>query len=477
MSIQFAGSKSLDDRRRRRLVVNADDSGADGTVAEEGLFASGVASELVASSAAAPWVPVYEWRIWTYAALIGLLLSGASVALAMPTSFRPELAPLTGHLLAGERPVLAVLIQTTFCFLAAQLAILIGWYRAQCKLDFRGYYRVWPWAAIAFAFAAACSATNAHGFTGQIVDSTGLLPWRGRVISWLLPTCLAALPLVVLLDRDVRRSRSSLYTLRVAWGLSLVSAWMELLAADLHIFPWIARARVILPMFVSATLFVGLWLHARVVAYICPDPPDAAEVSALSQLLAGWRWMTARLTWRRTAAAPTDADAESKPKRARRKAASDEEDAAAPKRKRKAPAKRTSKPRTRIKAAEEEIEDEEQSAEFEEPADSDGDDSMAEDESNQWEEEPTPTPPVTRSNRDSAPPSQPPSSASKKPANSGWDEPARASAESDDDDEDSEDAILRRDTGMTAEQMKGLSKRQKRELRRQSRDQQRNHRR
>ena len=490
MSIQFAGSKSQDDRRRRRLVVNADDP-ADDSVSE-GTSGTGVASELVASSAAAPWVPVYEWRIWTYAALIGLLVSGAAFALTQPHAFRPELAPLTQHLLQGDRPVLAVLIQTIFCALAAQLAILIGWYRAQCKLDFRGHYRVWTWASIFFSMAALCSATGTHLLLGQMTHQAGLLPWRGETVSWMLPACVAALLVVVRLDRDVRRSRCSLYTLRVGWLLGIAAACLELYASELQAYPWAGPTRVILPMFVTATVFVGLWLHARVVAYICPDPPDPEERTAWSQLLSAWTWVASRVVWRRKSVEPA-AD-EVKPKRSRKKATTEDEDEeATPKRKRRAPAKRATKPRPRkvAEVEEEEVEEEQEASYTDEASDSDSEsDNYTESESNEWEEqetepdpEPTPPPRGRDSNSSRGPQSNQqhygsaaPQYSSSKKQNSDWEEPEPDSSESDES-EDSEDAMLRRDTGMTAEQMKGLSKRQKRELRKQSRDQQRNQRR
>ena len=485
MSIQFAGSKSQDDRRRRRLVVNADDYGADETGGEENLSAPGVASELVASAAAGPWVPVYEFRLWTYAAIMYLVLSAAAFALAMPTSFRPELGPLTKHFLEGDRPVLAVLIQTLFCFLSAQLAVLIGWYRAQCKLDFAGRYRVWPWAATTFAIAAFCSCTNAHHLLGRIIEASHLLTWRANVVAWLLPACIAALPLVLLIDRDVRRSQSCLWTLRIAWMLGLTSTCLEIFAPDLMSYPWILRARVILPLFVIATVFVGLWLHARTVAYICPDPPDAAEGTALSQLIAGWRWIAARLVIRRkTVPAPV----EEKPKRGRRKAAADEEeDSSTPKRKRKAPARKTPTRRTRAKAAEvEEEAEEEESLDTEETSGSEdsyeseqadveqGDSESAESEWEQEEEAP-PAPPA-RSNSQTNAASRKNASQQPAPQQQSWNESDEESAGSEDDDEDSEGASYRRDDGAGADPLKGLSKRQKRELRRQSKEQQRNQR-
>jgi len=480
MSIQFAGSKSLDDRRRRRLLVNSDDAGADGTTAGEGPR-GGVASELVASAAAAPWVPVFEWRLWTYAALIGLGITAAAVLLAVPLAFRPELAPLTQHMLHGERPMLAVLIQTTFCFLSAQLAILITWYRAQCKLDFGGRYRVWPWAAFSFLVAAACSATNAHVLLGQMLEQSELIPWRPRIIAWLLPATLAALPLVVLLDRDVRRSRSSLYTLRLSWVLALATACLELFAADLRSEEWVTSARVILPMYVAATVFVGLWLHARIVAYVCPDPPEAEGATAAAQLFAALRWMASKLVWRRSAK-QAEAEPETKPKRSRKKATTEtEEEQAAPKRKRRAPAKRATKPRTRkvVEVEEEEVEEEQESGyDYESDSASDGYEAEAEEtvvENNDWEEEsepepePEPPPPPVRSNRDSRDNKPAPQYSAPKKA-SGWEEePEAAASESDDGDEEGDDATLRRDDG--EDPLKGLSKRQKRELRRQQRKQ------
>jgi hypothetical protein len=467
MSIQFAGSKSLDDRRRRRLVVNSDEPGADGTATGQRTSTGQISSELVASEAAAPWVPVYEWRLWTYAALIGLVVSAAAFALARPIAFRPELAPLTRHLLDGDRPVLAILIQTTFCFFAAQLSLLIGWYRAQCKLDFRGHYRVWYWAAVVFSIAAVCSATNAHGLLGQIIENTQLFSWRPRVVSWLLPALVVSLPLVLLLDRDVRRKRSSLYTLRLAWLLALVSAGFELFATEVHARPWGPAARVILPMFAMGAIFVGFWLHARVVAYICPDPPEQQQTKLFAQLAAFCggilAWIAARFVWRR---AKVD---DAKAKKGRKKAGDEEE--AAPKRKRRAPAKR--KPRTRVKPAEEVEEEEEEEVEEEEQ---DTSEEGYEEESEESDEEEETSP--VRSGRDAY--SRPSQTPQNRPSNSGWNERSTTESEEEDDDDDEDDddgTMTRRDSGVSADQLRGLSKRQKRELRRQAREQQRNQRR
>ncbi len=491
MAIQFVGSKSLDDRRRRRLAVNGDGAPSENALPEEG--ASRVESELVMSAAAAPWVPVYEWRIWTYGAMLGLLLIAVSFALAQPSAFRPELAPLTKHLLEGSRPVLAAVIQTLFWFLCAQLAMLISWYRAQCKLDFKGRYRVWPWAAAFCGLAALCSATNAHVYFGEIVSQSGWIAWRSETVAWLLPACVAAIPLTVLLDRDVRRGRSTVYTLRTAWFLGLTSAILELFAPELQEQFWYPAARSIVPLFLGATLFLGLWLHARVVAFVCPDPPDSGEPGAASQLRGAGRWCAQWAGWlmgllfrRRSRVVMTEDEADAKPKRRSRKTV-DAEDDTAPKRKRKAPAKRVSKPRIRTKVGEAEEEETEDDS-YSDEADESYEVESSSPTNHEWEDDESevdaPSPPARPSRTTNSNPPIP-KVQPKPPATPSWQErpaqPSRPSQppmatddDSEDDDPEDGDSSYRMDDGLTADQLRGLSKRQKRELRQKVKDQQRN---
>lgn len=498
MAIPSVGSNSLDNRRRRRLAVTGDGTPIEDDLLE-GVSTSGrVISELVGSEAAAPWVPAYEWRIWTYGAMLGLLLIAVSFALTHPTVFRPELAPLTKHLLQGDRPVLGAVVQASLWFLCAQLAVLIAWYRVQCKLDFGGRYWVWPWAAVAFGVMAFCSLTNAHGLFGEIISQLQWLNWRGDVLAWLIPAGAAAVPLMFLLDRDVRRGRSTVWTLRTAGLLGLVTGSLELFSPDLLSQSWYPAARLIAPLFAVGTLFLGLWLHARVVAYVCPDPPEFDEPKAGSQLLGSARWclqFTSRcFRWlgrffvRRAKTAEID-EAEAKPKRRSRKVAESEE---TPKRKRKPAAKRVTKPRTRVAVVEEEeqqeeIEDElyeDASDSYESDTEPSSSDYSGEDEWDEAEEE-VETPPVRSAK--SAPASTASFSASqKKPAAESWQQrppqqsrvtqqPVVSQNDASDDEEDSEDgdASYRLDDGLTPDQLRGFSKRQKRELRQKMKDQQR----
>ena len=509
MPIQFAGSSSTGDRRRRRLAVNGDGVNLDtSSLPDEGVE---MESQLVASSAARPWVPVSELRIWIYAGIIGVFLSGLTFALARPVPFRPALNPFVDLLLAGERPRLVVLVETLFLVFSTQLGLLITWYRSQCKLDFSGRYRVWPWAAGLFSLATILVSTNLHRVIGDVLGKADFFFWRGETVSWLLPLCVLALPITLLLDRDLRQSRSSLYTLRVSGSLWYLAAWVELFQPELSQRVNIEVIRHVLPMFASATLFLGLWLHSRIVAYVCPDPPELSEPSAISVLLRAASWCGRRLKfWNRTALAEAETEEESdadeeleKPRRRRKKAEPEE---AAQKRKRKAPTKRAA-PKTRAKTKPpeydeadgledqvDEVTDEtyeetdSENASYEETSTEDAWASTEAESSEEWNEEEVETSaaepeyPVQSSkfveahkshgSKVSAPHFQPqPSSRREEEAAEAVEQEAYASQESNE--EMDEDAQLQRDSGMTADQMKGLSKRQKRELKKQNRDKQR----
>ena len=519
MTIQFAGSSSTGDRRRRRLAVNGDGSDVDSSLLDGD--AGTIESQLVASAAAAPWVPVSERRIWIYASIIGLILAGLTFVLARPIPFRPALTPLADHLLAGSRPVLVVVVQTAFLVLSTQLGMLISWYRSQCKLDFAGRYRVWPWAVGLFSLGTFCEATDIHQIFGHLIARRDLFIWRGETVSWLLPLCVAALPIAILVDRDVRNNRSSLITLRLSGLLWLTAACLEIYQSEFSSFAWFGLVRQVVPIYASSTLFLGLWLQARIVAYVCPDPPEIEERSAGAVIFAAAVWLVGRLKFPKRAQALATSDEEeeeAKPKRRRKKAEepTDIDEPTTVKRKRKAPAKKPTTTRTRSRIKPVELEETEESEEFTEETgyeESESTNEYAEDssaesleetssvdepvedqepqaeeqyEQESWEEEPV-EPVNSRA------------SASKSKGNGRFtqiDQPQkfkvpaphvsqpepvaqRASEEQasnpyeTSNDESDEDRQFQLDSGMSPDQMKGLSKRQKRELKKQLRDQQR----
>ena len=500
--MQFAGSSSTGGRRRRRLVVNGDGTGVD-MVPIDGDGAE-IESQLVASAAAAPWVPVTELRIWIYTSLIAIVLALLTFVTIRPLSLPGGLNRVAEHLLQGSRPRILIVTQTLFLALSTQMALLIGWYRSRCTLDFSGRYRVWPWAIGLFGIATFCTATNLHQVFGEVAGQRQWLTWRGETVAWALPFCLLGLPISLLLDRDMRNARSSLYTLRLAGAIWLATAVMELYRFELQSRSWYEVVRQLLPVFASAILFVGLWLHARIVAYVSPDPPKIEERSAWSLLCGGLRWLARRLFARKGVPAPLEVDEEevTKPKRRRKKTddeANSETEEAPAKRKRKAPARKaTSRTRTRAKLADPETEEAEETTEeasyeeldsaSEEMDSSEETSSSPDDEAEEWNQEPEEAPPA----RNSAPAPQAqgrftqihnrhsqavPAPHSQRDEDAWQDESEPVASESTQDaesgDENDEDGNLQRDSGLTSDQMKGLSKRQRRELKKQQRDQER----
>jgi hypothetical protein len=472
MSVQFAGSRSMDERRRRRLAVHGEGTGPDSTElasGEEKPLPDCVPAELCAAS---PWIPRSLWKLWT---LAGLLLAGVGVVAAMrlsTPSFRPELAPALDPLFQSDQPRLMTYLQTIFWTLSGQLALLVGWHRAHSRLDFRGWYRIWPWAAAAMFIAGFCAATQFHASLGTVLYESRLIGLTSPKVAWLAPALGLLIPLWILLDRDVRRSRGTVVLLRASLCCLLGGAGLGLVGQRWIDASLVGTMESIAGLVGPALLMLSLWVQGWYVAYVTPDPPTSTpfRFPRLQWNVLGWLWSLFAALFRRKPDAP--------PPKRRKKG----EEAAAPKRKRRS--RRVSKPRTK-KVVEEEEADEEQVAEddaAEEAEEDAGDESeTAEAESGEeYDEEElealtAPTP------KTSAAPARPNPSASyvrppenRSPSGNNW---ANAShqqhdSEDEDDDEDDDGKMYRID-GPSPDMLKGLSKRQRRELKKQWREQQR----
>jgi hypothetical protein len=396
-----------------------------------------------------------------------------------------------------------VFVETLLLALSTQLAALICWYRARCKIDFGGRYRVWPWSVGLIAMGAFCSATNIHLALGDVLGRSVWLPWRGSTVAWLLPFCVAALPMTLLVDRDVRNSRSSLWVLRLSGSLWLAASLLEIYRPEMQSRNWFNLAHQMVPVYASAALFVGLWLHARIVAYVCPDPPELEERSAGSLVKSAFIWIVCRLLfWKRAGGSEDVDEEEEKPKRRRKKADGDETPT---RRKRRTPAKRsTSRTRTRTKSADDEetddsgeavsddeIESVNQSA-IDSSSNEDSSDDSSDESNDGSEESPTIAAMSSSASRISprtserttqvhnshgssvpAPHSRPMTTSWNNQDESDESEDNAASQSGDSNDESDDDQQYPLDAKISPEQFKGLSKRQKRDLRKQLRDQQR----
>lgn len=459
MSGSIAGSRALDDRRRRRLAVTGDGASEPG---DAGAL-SVLRERQLDLPAASPWLPRQGWRFWLIAGLFWTGLTGAAVLLIEPVPPHPQIAPAIEHLVGGARPVLATYADIVLWTLAAQMAVLVGWYRSHSQLDFRGRYRLWSWPVLVFGTWGFCAGTSIHTAIGLAAGPHLRWPvWRAETVVWLVPAMATGLSVWWVIRNDLQRCRVSHTLIHLAISVLLLTGVGLLYQPELSTYAW-GHGALVAGQFAGMGLLVtGLWWHAWYVTYICADPPDPTDpmdwrgsILALASTLLSWLMWPFR---RRTADS-------AKP----RKRKNDDEESA-PKRRRKSTAKAKRKPRTRVKANEEESTDEDEEA-------NDEDESASEEDWSEEDEEaaapPKPMPTLARStppmsSRPSiatpARPSPPPTS-----ANSSW-----SDADEDEDESDDDDAQYRDDGAHGGvDPFKGLSKRQRRELKRQMRDQQR----
>ena len=454
MSVQFVGARSLDARRRRRLVAPTDECAPALTAADAARLESrGLSSDCIVA-VSAPWIPASLWKIWACGLLLAMALIGASVAAVERQPLRPEFEPLSEHLLAGPRPVLVAYLSNVAWAGIVAWALLVGWYRSRSQSDFAGRYRVWTWFATLLAVVALGIGTDLGPVLAALAVDQQWLPGNGGPLIWLMPLLSAALPLGLLVDRDLRRSRMTLAMFRITAGVIAATLIIPLFPGVVASAHWWHLAAVVLPATSAGLLFLTLWLQSWYVAYVCPDPPVMVARGDRPGFVAR---VMGSLFRRRRAEPETDETA--KPRRRRKKAEDDSEVVSSAPRKRKSPVKRATKPRTRTRkpAVEESQEESAENWDIEADATQSGWD----DPSQEWpaeEEAAEAAPAVTQKSGSKAGHSASPRSA------------APVAQETDESPEWSDDGQSYRVDGPSDDPLKGLSKKQRRELRKQRKD-------
>lgn len=447
----------MDERRRRRLAVNGDGPAADGSGSgEEKSLPDCVPAEWCAAS---PWIPRAAWKLWTLVGLLFAGLVGIAVVFVQAPTFRSELAPALEPLFRSDNPRLIHYLEIVFWTLAGQLALLVGWHRAHSRLDFRGRYRIWPWAAVLMFVCGACSATSLHANAGLVVHQTvkrteaiqpiGLNDRTGEQLAWMVPAIGLLLPTWLFLDRDIRRSLAAIMLMRLAAVMLVACMGLGLYGQRFLPAEQVSQIKILCGLFGAATLAVAMWVQGWYVAYVTPDPPVSKpwKFPQFKGNLFSWLiGLIMGLFRRNTPAAP--------PSKRRKKA----EETGATKRKRKT--KRAAKPRKKVV---EEEEDEEVAED--EAAEADEEEESAEEEAAEEEEDEMPPARGSAVNKPhfAVNASRPAANAK---SGSVW------GSESNDD-EDEEDEGSGDEDGPPADMLKGLSKRQRRAVQKQWREDQR----
>jgi hypothetical protein len=484
MAVQFAGSRSLDDRRRRRIAV-----AGDGVPTDDELN-GGVAfrERTTDPPSVSPWLPRGRWGRVALVTVFWLGLVAVAAILVQPLPPHPQLAPAVEHLAGGPRPVLATYTTIMLWSLAAQFAAIIGWYRSHSQLDFQGKYRGWAWVTLVCLAWGFVSGTEVHTAIAAVAGPRLRWPvWRSETVVWLVPTVLAGLSMLWMVRSELAAHRSSRILSRTATGLLLLLGLGWLYLPELSERVPMSGILTTLELLGVGAVVTTLWCQALYVVYVSADPPEPAErtpwmpvllarCGAISSAVRGWlvwpKWASFRFS-----------SADNKPKRRRKKSEEEADAEEAPAaRRRKKPAttrsRKAAKPRPKTKVEDEEPEYEDEGSDSGEMEDEwNGSDSADVNDEDLSEEDlealTAPEPPARSGRSGNAKPAAPSRTPSAPPKSQQRPQDVRDDDGSDDDDDDEDDddrSQYRVDSGHAgADPYKGLSKRQRRELKKQQR--------
>ncbi len=278
MTTRFAGSRSLDERRRRRLAAesNNPDLNNDLPVSEDSP-ARADADDFSQQSAAVQF-PLHKvisqkmWKHWAVA-FFGLAL-GAGILYCghHAADLEEKLGPGFARLFNLSSGPVFRCYRSILLILSGQLALLIFWARSRSLQDFAGRYRLWVWVAGAWFWFAFSTASGAHhAWSESVVWLWWDAPLRNRTtLCWLIPAVLLGAELLWMMHRDMRGCRSSLSMLWLAAGL-LLTAGVQTLLTDVG---WSELTQPAVAMGGVLCLFTSMLLHARHVIYQSAEPPQ-----------------------------------------------------------------------------------------------------------------------------------------------------------------------------------------------------------
>lgn len=275
---QFAGSRSLDERRRRRLATESDESAAKIVAAPAPRRAAASKREIRPRGPSHfPLRKVISPRLWKHGlvALVGLLLAAGILAGGWAAeTHAARMGPGLAKLFDLSRGRLVRWYVASATFLTSELALLVWWLRSQSLQDFKGRYRGWAACALLgflAVFAVETDAFRAWSETVAWLWHFDIRHWH--TVSWMAPALLAAIPACRFLHREMRDNRTSHALL---WLAVLMSAGLGALALSDPLPLPVSSARLVqrgLAMLAALCLLLSFLSHARHAIYVTVEPP------------------------------------------------------------------------------------------------------------------------------------------------------------------------------------------------------------
>lgn len=294
MSIRFAGSRFVHERRRRRLAqecggISVVAPSEDLTVAAVDSRSSDAPASTIGHSPVNSIIRPQLWVHWTITILCALAWVGML--------YLGDLAERTG---AGLRDILGIrsgrlttFFSTMMLLWAGQLALLIYWYRRKSRNDFAGRYRIWLWIGGMLQLFLVIVATGAHRpFAAYMQRIWPVEVPQYGLICWLVPAATLSVTMYRLLRIELKRHRSGLFLLNVAVSSGTVAALTLIVGGFLP-----ERLRDLVQVGSSTLshlcLATSLLMHARYVVHVSNEAPKrerrrkkvvAAAISGVANL-------------------------------------------------------------------------------------------------------------------------------------------------------------------------------------------------
>lgn len=290
MAASIVGSRSLDERRRRRLASEADDAGAaTGGSGKKARRKKGK-TDAELRGTRLPLRKIISKRRWKiYALGLLLLLPVAGVLIgALRLEYVSRVAgPAVARLLDPSEDRLGRAWGSFMLLISSELCVLIWWVRSHSPSDFGGRFGVWLWGAAACFLFSACVATDAHLFFSSTVLYFRLVhfPQLGaentEILCWLAPAAVFGIGLIRSLHLDMRRCWSSVLILWLAVFAWLGSAFVQSQTQWTTDLPRRELLSLGGALVGHVLLVLSFLLHARFVLYETSAPPP--EVATTSE--------------------------------------------------------------------------------------------------------------------------------------------------------------------------------------------------
>ena len=214
MATQFVGARWLDERRRRRLAVEGGaDEMSDATAEIEGEDESGAETRPIVPAALSirSIVPRSGWSVLAWSLLL-LGVCDAVIAAAWFQQSVPERLQGPYKLVFGLNSAMAATwLAGALLVVAAQMSLVIGWVRGHCLTDFDGHYRAWTRVAISWLVIAGVVGTGAHQSMAQmlLVQFGFETLWQREILAWLLPLGVLVASVAWVMDAELKTSRTA----------------------------------------------------------------------------------------------------------------------------------------------------------------------------------------------------------------------------------------------------------------------------